>query len=181
MNLVKRLFGHDGGSNGHHNVLVRRDRGGFFNRLRRADRPIEPLWCEFDEDPWAIIRDPWGMMDRMARRLERFAPWPAIDVSEDDDALTVRCDVPGLNEKDLSVEVSGNHLTISGQRDDEWEDRRRGMRWRERVSGHFTRTIPLPSYVDADRIEAKYRNGTLTITMPRIPGKGPKRVQIRAA
>ena len=53
-------------------------------------------------------------------------------------------------------------------------------RWSERRSGSFVRTVPLPEYVEADRIEARYDRGTLTLTAPKAPGKGPRRVQVKA-
>jgi HSP20 family protein len=99
-------------------------------------------------------------------------------VSEDDRGVTVRVDVPGLEPKDLDVDVSGNVLTIRGSRSEEHEDKRHHRR--ERVSGSFVRSIPLPAHVDAAALEARYDKGVLTVTAPRIPGKGPKRVAVTA-
>ena len=180
MNLVKKLFKNHPERHGR-DALARREGDGPLAHRRGFGREIERLWRDFDRDPFSVIRDPWSLMDRFSERFNRLTSWPAIDVSEDENAMTIRCDIPGLSEKDLNVEVSGGLLTISGQRDDEWKDQRRGLRRHERVSGSFSRSMTLPDYVDADKCEAKYHNGTLTITLPRIPGKGPKRVPVTAA
>ena len=89
--------------------------------------------------------------------------------------------VPGLDEDDLEVHVSGRQLTIHGSRTDEWDDSRHGLRRRERVSGSFTRTITQPPYADTQNIEARYEKGTLHITVPKLPGHAPRRVKVTVA
>jgi len=185
MNIVKRLFKHgkdDEGRNGG-TALGKRGGGGLLGRKDKVDfrSGIDAIWRDLDRDPWSLVRDPWSAFDRIGKQFDELASWPAVDVSEDDHGVTVRCDVPGLDAKDLDVRVSRNLLTVSGSREDEWTDKRRGVRRQERVSGSFVRTIPLPRYVDADKLEAKYEKGTLTVTVPRTPGKGPRRVTVKAA
>jgi HSP20 family protein len=111
--------------------------------------------------------------------LSMMHEWPALDMAEDDKAVTLRVDVPGLKPEDLNVEVSGNVLTISGSREDEWKEEKRGVLRQERVSGSFTRSVTLPSYVKTDQVEAKYDKGTMTITIPKVPGQGPKRIDVK--
>jgi HSP20 family protein len=164
---------------GHSGTMVRRaPNGGELIRgsdyRRQVDRALELLWREFD-------RDPIRALGTIPSQLESLAEWPAVDIAEDDKALTLRIDVPGLDPKDVNVEISGNMLTIQGQREDEWTENERRVRRRERVSGSFARTITLPSYVDASKAEASYKNGTLTITISKIEGKGPKRVPVTAS
>lgn len=189
MSLVKKIFKHrpgDEGDDRRGTALAKRrgddGGGGLLKRKHRfgSDRGAGDLWRDFGRDPWDLVRDPWSMFDRLSERLGALAaPWPAVDVSEDDNAVTVHCDVPGLDAKDLDVRVSGNLLTVSGSRQDEWSDKKGGVRRRERVSGSFSRTITLPAYVDADRVEARYDKGTLTVTVPKIPGKGPRRIAVQ--
>lgn len=182
MNLVKRLFKHDN-DHGRGTALAKREGGGLLGHEDRLGfgRGFDELWRDFDRDPWSLVRDPSSTLDRMSERLNTLAAWPAVDVSEDDHSVTVRCDVPGLDAKDLDVQVSGNLLTVSGWRQDEWSGRKRGVRRQERVSGSFSRTITLPGYVDAGKVDARYDKGTLTVTVPKIPGKGPRRVAVTAA
>lgn len=101
-----------------------------------------------------------------------------MDLAEDDKAMTLRIDVPGMEAKDVEIEVSGNQLTLHGQRTDEWSDNSGNVQRRERRSGSFSRTITLPSYVETDKIEARYDKGVLTVTVPKTPGKGPHKVQV---
>jgi HSP20 family protein len=138
---------------------------------RQLDRVFDRLWRTFDLDP----------LDALSELAAPLADWPAIDVAEDDKAVTIRVDLPGIDPDEIDIQVSGNVLTISGAREDEWRENDRGVRRRERVVGTFTRTITLPNYVDPQRIEAGYDRGTLTITIPRISGQGPRRVQVSPA
>ena len=188
MNIVKRLFKHGNehgrdGNGGGGTALAKRKGGSLLGRKDRFDfsRGMDALWRDFDRDPWSLVRDPWSAFDRLGEQFNALASWPAVDVSEDEHAVTVRCDVPGLDANDLDVRVSGNLLTVSGSRQDEWSDKKRGVRRQERVSGSFSRTIPLPSYVDAGNMEATYDKGTLTVTVPKVPGKGPRRVTVKSA
>jgi HSP20 family protein len=178
MNLLKRWRKQEHGNGG---SLVRHrstDRGLFREFLDPLEEALERFrrpWLDFERDPWS------GLMNLPSRlaELSRWN-WPAIDMAEDEHAVTLRVDAPGLDEKHLEVEVSGNVLTVRGSRQDEWKEQKQGLRRQERVCGQFVRSITLPSYVDTEKVEARYEKGTLTITIPRIPGKGPRRVQIRA-
>ncbi|HYE20567.1 MAG TPA: Hsp20/alpha crystallin family protein [Tepidisphaeraceae bacterium] len=179
MNLVKKLFKNGNGHGRGGTALAKREGGGLLSRKGRSE--LDDLWRDMERDPWSLVRDPWSTLDRVSERLSTLAPWPAVDVSEDENAVTVRCDVPGLDAKDLDVQVSGNLLTVSGSRADEWSGKKRGVRRQERVSGSFSRNITLPDYVDGQKVEAKYQKGTLTVTVPKVPGKGPRRVTVQAA
>lgn len=180
MNLLKKW--RKSGRENEGNALVKQradgGEGGGLSRLRdfreQIDRTFDRVWREFD-------RNPWSALSTLPGQLGGLSNWPAVDMAEDDKAVTVRLDVPGLDERDLDVEVSGSLLTIRGQRKDEWSDQRGGVRRRERVSGSFARTITLPSYVDGEKVEARYDKGTLTIAVPKIPGRGPKRVAVTSA
>jgi HSP20 family protein len=88
-------------------------------------------------------------------------------------------DVPGINAKDIEVDVSGNLLTVRGSREEEKKSKTGGVWRHERHSGSFLRTVTLPTYVDSAKVEAKYDKGVLTITAPKIPGAGPKRVPVK--
>jgi len=132
------------------------------------EKAINRTWHAVERSPLSVFND--------------FSTWPAIHVAEDEKNLTLRVDVPGLRAKDLEVEVSGDLLTIRGQREEEWNDQKRGGSYRhERFAGSFSRTITLPSYVNADKIDAKYDQGVLVITVAKVPGAGPKRVAIRSS
>ena len=105
--------------------------------------------------------------------------WPAIDVREDETALTLNADLPGMDPKDVNVELAGNVLTISGSRTEERKEEKKGYFRQERSSGSFSRAVGLPPYVDAAKIDARYDKGVLTVKIPKVPGEGPKRIAVK--
>lgn len=164
MNLVKRTRSDRNGSTG---LLARRNGQGLTPLRRSIEDLFQRAWSSFD--------DPWSMFESMPD-FGFAEAWPAMDVSEDDKSVTLRFDVPGLDEENLEVEVLGDTLTVRGSREEEHEDRR--LHRRERVMGSFTRSVSIPSYVDPESIEASYRKGVLTVSMRKVPGREPRRVQI---
>lgn len=156
MNLLKKL------KHGNGNELARHENG--FDAFRREiDRAIERVWRSFGEDKFPVTEN---------------LNWPALDVSEDETSITLRVDVPGVEPKDVDVEISGNQLTIRGSRQEETKEEKEGYRRHERRSGSFSRTVTLPQYIDTSKVDAKYDKGVLTVTAPKIPGQGPKRVLV---
>ena len=102
-----------------------------------------------------------------AQEAPRFAP--RVDVTESDEAYTVRADLPGLEEKDIQVSLEEGVLTIQGKLESEKDEDKRGVRYVERASGSFHRSIELPAEVDAAKVTASYRQGVLTVTLPKRP------------
>ena len=94
--------------------------------------------------------------------------FPAADVLETDDALTLKFDVPGMEVKDLHVTVRDNALTIRGEKRTEYEKKDERRYRAERNFGAFSRTIPLPVPVDATNVKAQVKNGVLTVTLPKL-------------
>ena len=103
---------------------------------------------------------------------------PAVDMYETKDALMVAAELPGLNEKDIHLSITGDVLSVRGER--QWnqevkpESYYRGERW----YGKFERSLPLPMPVQADKVTAKYRDGVLTITLPKVEEIRPKEIKI---
>ncbi|MCG8358491.1 MAG: Hsp20/alpha crystallin family protein [Kiloniellales bacterium] len=94
---------------------------------------------------------------------------PAIDVSETDNAIEVAAELPGIDEKDIEVEVANNTLTIKGEKKSEKEEKEKDYHLVERSYGSFLRSVPLPYDVDPEKITAKFSKGVLTVTMPKPP------------
>ena len=92
---------------------------------------------------------------------------PRIDVKETKGALKISAEMPGIDEKDIDVSVHDGMLTISGEKKVVKEDDELGYHRTERSYGCFARDISLPDMVETDKIEAKFRNGVLTITLPK--------------
>jgi HSP20 family protein len=145
--------------------LAKGDEGPFSTLRRDIDDAFERVWR--------------GLEGRLASVGERLTPWPAIDVAEDDNGVTLRMDVPGMEPRDVEVQVSGNQLTVRGRREEEHKEEKEGWLRHERHSGSFTRSVTLPAYIDAAKVDARYDKGVLTVTAPKIPGEGPKRVQVK--
>lgn len=108
--------------------------------------------------------------------------WPSIDLREDDQAYTVTADLPGLEAKDVELNLRDDVLTISGEKRQEHREEDRGRSYTERTYGRFQRAIPLEGEVDADKVEADFRNGVLKVTLPKNPKTAEKtrRIEVRS-
>jgi HSP20 family protein len=90
-----------------------------------------------------------------------------VDVEETDQAYRVSAELPGLSEKDVELNLRDNTLTISGEKRFEREEEQGGRRYAERSYGRFERTIPFPVEIDPERVDAVFRSGVLTVTLPK--------------
>src|SRR5215472_15104368 len=106
---------------------------------------------------------------------------PMVDVSEDDKAFHITADLPGITEKDINVTLSGDTLTIGGERREEREEKDRNYHFSERRFGSFRRAFSLPAGVDRDKIEANFKNGVLSVTLPKTPEamQQQKRIEVK--
>ena len=106
---------------------------------------------------------------------------PSVDVAETDQAYTVTAELPGLEQKDVELNLRDNALTLSGEKRQESREENGGRSYTERSFGRFERVIPLPEEVDADRVEANFKNGVLKVTLPKNPKAQDKarRIEIK--
>ena len=91
--------------------------------------------------------------------------WPAVNVEEDEDVLTVSADLPGMNEKDIEVYLDGDNVTLKGEKKEHTEEKKENFYRVERSYGKFERVIPLPSEVKTDETDAVYKDGVLIIKL----------------
>lgn len=106
------------------------------------------------------------------RSQPRQGAWaPRVDISEDDGKIVLRADLPGVDEKDVSVKVEDSVLTLAGERKFVKETDDENFQRVERTYGSFTRSFTLPETVDTDKISAKYDNGVLHISIPKVETK----------
>jgi HSP20 family protein len=138
--------------------------------------------------------DPFREMLTMRRAMDRLmensikdqdevpqADWSlALDVVENDDSYLVKASVPGVKVEDIEVTYNKNLLTIRGEIKEEAEREQGQYHLRERRYGTFTRTISLPSAIKSDAIHADYKDGVLTLQLPKMEEVKPKRIQINA-
>jgi HSP20 family protein len=135
--------------------------------------PFENLREEMEEMITRAFGDEGGLLSG-----ERMVP--SLDLSETDGSLEVRMDVPGVDPKDLDIQVNGNLLTICGQRKEEHEEKGKTFHRVERRTGSFSRSVTLPSAVEEEGVEAQYKNGILTVTLPKTDTAKGKRIPIKS-
>ncbi len=140
------------------------------------------LWRPF-EDLSTLRRE----MDRLMERFfgeplgpERSAGmWsPRTDVTETKDSVTIKAELPGLEAKDVEVSLSGDMLTIKGEKKQEKEEKDEHHHLVERSYGAFSRMVRLPAPVAADKIKATFKNGVLTVTLPKTEDAKQKAIPI---
>lgn len=132
------------------------------SRYREEGDPFMTLHREmnrlFDDVFRGFDMAPFGNMSRMAA-------WPHVEVVENDKDVRISAELPGLDDKEVEVLMGDGVLTIRGEKKSEIEDKERAFS--ERTYGRFERRIPLGQDVDEDKIEAAFKNGVLTVTVPR--------------
>jgi HSP20 family protein len=146
--------------------------------------PKKDLW-----DPFGNLTSLQEEMNRLFdTSLRRFGVQsadggfiPALDVVEDKDSVRVRADLPGLSKDDVRVTLQDHYLTIKGEKKEESETKEANYYHRERVYGSFTRTIELPVAVEAGKINARFRDGVLEITLPKAEEAKPKQIDIKVS
>lgn len=110
------------------------------------------------------------------RATESFSP--RIDISEDDNSIFVNTELPGVKKEDIKLTIEDNILTIEGEKKNEDEKKEKNYYRTERVYGKFHRSFTLPVEVDPDKVEAKYEDGTLKISMAKLEEKKAETKQI---
>lgn len=103
---------------------------------------------------------------------------PVMDVYEDDGHVVIKAELPGIDKKDISVDVKGRILTLKGERSAENEVKEDNYYRRERSFGRFERSFTLPDDVDPDKIEAEYKDGVLKLKVPKPETKKPRQITI---
>lgn len=153
--------------------------------------PLETLQREVDRLFEDFRRGSWRWPFR--RGMIGFAPmwrgdasWggiPAVDVVEKDKAYEITAELPGIDEKNIELKVSGGILSITGETSEDREETQKDYCLSERRYGSFERCFRVPEGVDADKVEASFRKGVLTVTLPKKPEarKPEKKIDIKAA
>lgn len=137
--------------------------------------------------PWTGFTSLKKEMDRLLDRFDFELPelrglgeWtPALDFKETPDAFVATVEVPGIDPKELDVNVEGQVLTIKGEKKQEREEKGEQYYRMERSWGAFARSLRLPAPVDAAKVTAGFKNGVLTVTLPKAPGSKGVQVTVR--
>jgi HSP20 family protein len=130
-------------------------------------REMDRLFDRFFESPWA--------------ELPALGDWtPALDVTEGKDAVIVKAELPGVESKDVSVSLEGDMLTIKGEKEQKKEEKDERLHRVERSWGAFMRSVRLPTPVDGGKVTATFKNGVITITLPKAAGAKGTTIPIKA-
>ncbi len=142
---------------------------------------------------WTPQRNVWGLHDRMNRFFDDFfAPatrtddglafrnWnPSADVFEEDGQYVIKAELPGVDRKDIHVDVENGVLVLKGERTEDKELKEENYYRKERAYGNFQRSFALPEGVDTDAIKADYKDGVLKITVPKPEAKQTKKITVQ--
>lgn len=139
---------------------------------------------------WTPFRDLMNIQDEMNRLFEDFfrrpaqsgemGTWtPVMDVSETNDKITVKMDLPGVTKEDVNISIIGDTLQVKGEKKQEKEVKEENYHRIERTYGSFFRSVELPSRVVAEKITAKFKDGVLTIELPKADEVKPHAIEIK--
>ena len=106
--------------------------------------------------------------------------FPPLNITQDDDNFYLRAEIPGIKPSELSISALRNRISISGKREIPRENERASYHRKERAEGAFNRSVTLPTEVDAERVDARYAEGILTLTLPKAAQAKPRQISIRA-
>ncbi|MDB6121827.1 MAG: Heat shock protein Hsp20 [Pedosphaera sp.] len=152
------------------------------NSLTRWQRPDLAAWPTFGklfglrDELDRLFESPFS---ELARGSQLLSVWnPALDVYEDKDNVVVTAELPGMKKEDIDVSLHDGSLSISGERKREEKFEGAETYREERFVGRFQRTISLPSAVDGAKVKAQYKDGILTITLPKAEEAKPKQIEV---
>ncbi|MBF0626390.1 MAG: Hsp20/alpha crystallin family protein [Magnetococcales bacterium] len=135
-------------------------------------------------DPFRNVRALQNEINRLFERdvdgdSSMLASWPLrVDILETEEQVVIRADVPGMEQKDIKVNVDNGRLSISGERNFADEERREDYHRVERAYGRFSRTFQLPGTTHVEGIQAKYANGVLEVTLPKREEAKPRQIEV---
>jgi len=142
-----------------------------WNPMRHRMMPTVHEWDRLMSDFFSDKLEDSGLTD-----------WaPEVDIVEDKDAFVVTADLPGLTKKDISINIKENMLTISGERKSEIKDENKNYCRTERRYGAFKRSFQLTDKVVADKIAASFKDGVLTVSVPKAEEVKPKEIEIKVS
>ena len=137
-----------------------------FRDFERMRRDMDRLWDSFFE--------------RGVRRTDEEGEWlPSLDVAETKNDVVVKAEIPGMDPKDIDISLTNGLLTIKGEKKEEREEKEKDYHLVERSYGTFTRWIRLPKEVQRDKINASYKNGVPTVTLPKSEEAKKKEIKIK--
>jgi HSP20 family protein len=141
--------------------------GSISGELERMRREMERIWDRFSSElSTSTLERDWN---------------PSLDLMETQDSLVAEVEVPGINSDEINISVTPDLLTVTGEKKQETGGQEKNYHVMERTYGRFSRSIPLPTAVSPDRVEARYKDGILRITMGKSKAVKSKRIEVKTA
>ncbi len=145
------------------------------SRRKDSERP----WMTLHRQTNRLFEDFFGR-DYLTEPFRGLTAWsPALDMAQTDDAIIVKAELPGLETKDVEVELTGDVLTIKGEKKEVKEEKAKSYHRVERCYGSFQRSVRLPAAVKGDEVDASFKNGVLTVSLPKIEESKTRSVKIK--
>jgi len=151
----------------------------FLTRWNRTETPARTTFGQlFDlrDELDRLFESPFGELSRTSRLMNGWSP--AVDLYEDKNNFIVKVELPGMKREDIEVSLHDGALTISGERKSEEKFDDANLHRTERYFGRFQRSLLLPKAVQADKVAAQYRDGVLSITLPKSEEAKPKQIEV---
>lgn len=152
--------------------------------LIRYQTPSSVMWPSLNR--WANLRDDLDTLldlpfwNGSGRQAQLFSGWtPALDLYQNNDNVVALVELPGMRKEEIEISLHDGTLTIAGERKE--ETGHDGATRTERFTGKFRRTITLPTRVDANKVSATYKDGILTVTLPKAEEAKPKQIQVNVS
>jgi HSP20 family protein len=136
-----------------------------------------PQWPTFT----SLQKEMNRLLDDFLGREDLFRPgnYPLLDISETNDSIIMKAELPGVDPKGVDISISGDNLTVKGEKTEEKEEKGKHFHRVERSYGSFSRTISLPKSVNIDAVKAEYKNGILEINLPKIEEAKAKKIEVK--
>jgi HSP20 family protein len=154
--------------------------------LIRYQTPTSVMWPSFNR--WASLRDDLDTLLELpflngnGRQGQLFTGWsPALDLYQNNDNVVAIVELPGMRKEDIEISLHDGTLTIGGERKSRTESNGETAARTERFTGKFRRSITLPTRVDANKVNATYTDGILTVTLPKAEEAKPKQIQVNVS
>ena len=146
------------------------------SRLTRTPVLHDPLFRGLDQLFSDDVFRPFGALSRES--LQSSGWMPPVDIRETDDSFEFTAELPGLGKDDVTITIEEKVLTIAGERKWDEEETKNDYHRVERAYGSFSRSFTLPSVVDAEKVAAKFKNGVLTVSVPKAEEVKPRQIKI---
>jgi HSP20 family protein len=150
--------------------------------LVRRFRPSRPTFDSPFSDFEQVRREMVRLLDTFAGDTfgdSRAGVFPPVNITQDADNYYVRAEVPGIKANELTLSAVRNRVSLAGKREIPRENERVSYHRKERAEGSFNRTLTLPTEVDAQRVDARYADGILTLTLPKAEETKPQQITVR--